>query len=166
MEATLKATLERMAIYPILVELEACLCQRLDQNQVCYCGILVGDEIPVDLGDECGITGYVRVISAFPSQNFPQPDSIVPDNTVRAFQINVGIVRVAPQMEGDGNPPAAEDIRLHALQKLADQQLTWEAIMCCITDKFEDAQIANLAYTPLPNNGGIDGGEWSFLIEP
>lgn len=163
---TVEQLLEKLPIYPVLSELLACLCTAVDDD-ACYCGLVVGD-IPLDVapvgGGDCGGTvAYVRIISSFTSQSFPTVDGT---NQIgrRAYAIGVGIVRPAPIAPGNELPSADEETAF-ALAVLADHQVIWNAIRCCLNEeKFDTIQTAALTYTPLERSD-VGGGEWTLQIQ-
>lgn len=160
--------LGRLKIYPILDELRACLCAKVPD--ACFCGFIIGDDIPVEYaGDSCDQgAAYVRLLSVYPSTvSFPAQDSVNVVGALRAYQISVGILRGAPY--GDGlEPPEPDDVNAYSLAIMDDMQTIWETISCCLTgDKFEEAdpQVLRGLYTPIPVSGGVGGGEWSLTIQ-
>ena len=40
--------LARLKIYPLLDELRACLCTKVGTEGLCFCGILLGEDIPLE----------------------------------------------------------------------------------------------------------------------
>lgn len=168
MDPDVEAILQRLKLYPVLAELRACLCRAMDAENSCFCGILIGDDIPAEYAncDEDAAIAYVRVITGYPSSILAlQPDQVAPSGWTRTFNLAVGSLR--PQPIGEGRtPPSAEEVEVATLRSLADMQLAWEAIMCCLgSDKFEDLVYLVGAYTPLPSAGGVGGGEWTVSIQ-
>lgn len=158
------------SVYPILLELADCLCAEVDPDgKMRFCGVLVGNQIPaegIDDCDDCGL-GYVRLGTGFPSTElFPQPDpGAATCTTIWAYQIYIGVVRCAPVGGSDGSPPHSDDIAEYSRQLLADMAAIRRAVKCCFMDKFEDANYAIGAYTPLPMEGGIGGGELLVTVQ-
>lgn len=165
LDAASKVLLERHPLWGLLSELSACLCARLTDS--CFCGILVGDDLPVEFVGECegDGTAYVRMMTAFPSSvTFPEPDVTLGEFGVRAFTVGVGILR---QVGWGEDAPEVDplDAQRHALLLLADQQAAWEAIVCCFADKYDDLLVSAPVYTPFPLQGNISGGEWVLTIQ-
>lgn len=156
--------LQRHPLYPVLVELVACICDRVGDG-ACFCGILVGDDLPVEFVGECTGDGaaYVRLLTAFPSTViFPEPDPVF-GGSVRAWQVGVGILRHA-----GWEPEAIEfdplETQRYALRQMADQQATWEAIACCFTEKFDEVDLSGPVWQTFPLQGNVGGGEWQVTI--
>lgn len=162
--------LERIKIYPILDELRACLCNKVGGSGLCFCGIIMGDDIPLEYAGSCEEVGaaYVRITSVYPSTGrFPAQDEQDYSPALRAWQINIGIIRGAPYGEGL-QAPDPEDVEKFNLDVLGDSQILWETISCCLNgDKFEqfDPQKVRGVYTPLAVQGGVGGGEWTLTIQ-
>lgn len=158
------------AIWPILSELAACLCAELTRDGApspCFCGVVPGNEIPMDAPgscDDCG-AGYVRLEEGFPStQRFPEPDSAATCRSVLAFSVVVGVARCAPTGDTD-YPPSQEELAEFSRQVFADMAAIRRAIRCCLTDdKFEGIQYALGFWTPIVPEGGVGGGEWRLTI--
>ncbi|MGO1566463.1 MAG: hypothetical protein ACTHXC_00435 [Brachybacterium sp.] len=159
-----------LTIYPLLMELSACLCAELGEGATpCFCGVLVGNSIPVEYADSgcdnCG-AAYVRMASAYPStQLFPNPDDTAQCNSVLAFSVAVGVVRCAPIGDSQGNPPEASEMAEISRQLLADMSAIRRAIICCFAEKYEDVEYVLGTYEPTPNEGGVAGGEWTVTIQ-
>lgn len=162
--------LSRLKIYPILDELRACLCNKVGGDDLCFCGIIMGDDIPLEYAGSCEGIGaaYVRITSAYPSTGrFPAQDEQNYSPSLRAWQINVGILRGAPYGQGL-EAPDPKDVEKFNLDVLGDSQILWETISCCLSgDKFEqfDPQVVRGVYTPLAVDGGVGGGEWTITIQ-
>jgi len=157
-------------IWPILSELAACLCAELTQGgaEPCFCGVAVGPNAvseAIDSCDDCG-AGYVSLIEAYPStQSFPDADSRATCRSVLAFRVAVGVARCAPM--GDERGPASQEEQTeYVRQVMADHAAIRRAIRCCLTDdKFDDIDYVLGTYTPLPDEGGVGGGEWQLTIQ-
>lgn len=164
--AAVTETLSRLRIYPVLEELVACLCRSVDPSgEACFCGLLVGDEIPAEfVGCDDGPVAYVRVVTGFPSTIVSlTPDQQRPQGGLRSWTVAVGILRATPVTM---NTPDPDDVKEVGLRLLADSQLSWEAIVCCIGgEKFEDLNFSIAPFVSLPSAGGVAGGEWQVTIE-
>lgn len=163
---------EDQGIYPVLAELNACLCTALGDSSPCFCGILVGEVIPteyvgscVDEHGEpsCGVA-YVRVTGAFPTEQFPDPLITGSCNTIMAYNVSVGILRCASVGEEDGGPVDPEEMEKLTLQLLGDMKAIRRAIQCCFLRAFPDVDHVMGTFTPLPMEGGVAGGEWPIVI--
>lgn len=167
-EQPVPEVLERLSIYPVLTELISCLCTRVGTS--CFCGIVAGEQVPIDfvpvVGTECdGAAAYVRVSTGFTAANFPQPDQDPRVRGPRGYNIAVGILRPAPIGDRDG-VNADEEAEFN-LRLLADMQITWESFVCCVNDqKFPDLQYTSPTFQWADRAGGAGGGEWVFQVQP
>ena len=156
------------AIDPVLAELSACLCAELGETVPCFCGVIVGNDIPLEYAgeceEECG-AAYVRLVNAFPSINFPQQDTASGCTSLMAYTISVGVVRCAPVGDDRGNPPTPEEVQKLTDQLLSDMHAIRRAVRCCLADKFEDVEYLLGQYVPLPSQGGVAGGEMTLTIQ-
>jgi hypothetical protein len=150
-------------IKPVMGELAACLCAELDQTELCFCGLIAGMGIPIDYVGDCEGVGYVRLITAYPSVNFPTPDITEGCVSLLAYQVAVGVLRPAPQMDNDGNIDPADVARISE-QVLDDIAAIRKAIRCCFREKFEDVQYLMGEYTPIEEDS-VAGGEWLLTIQ-
>lgn len=156
-------------IYPVLAELSACLCAQLSTDTPCFCGIIVGNDVPVEYAglcedsDGCEVA-YVRLINAYPSIDFPEVDTVANCTTLMAYTVAVGIVRCW-EYGVDGNPPEPEQVAELSRTLLSDMAKIRRTIQCCFGDKFDDIEYIVGAYTPLPSTEGIAGGEQIVTIQ-
>lgn len=155
-------------IYPMLVELNACLCAELGDASPCFCGILMGADVPVEYAGQCEDencgAAYVRVVNSYPSVDFPEPDVSASCNSVMAYSLAVGVLRCVSLGDDDGTPPSPEEMNELTLQMLSDMQAIRRAIQCCLGSNFEDLEYVLGAYTPLPMQGGVAGGETLLTV--
>lgn len=159
-------------IYPMLAELSACLCAGLGDGKPCFCGVLVGNDLPVDYvgacadenGDaSCGVA-YVRVVGAFPTSSFPEPMVNAGCNTLMAYNIAVGVLRCWPVGEEDGGPVDPDELRALSLDLLTDMNIIRKAIQCCFLRAFPNVSHVMGTYQPLSVEGGVAGGEWPITV--
>ncbi|UDL15405.1 hypothetical protein SEA_PEPE25_30 [Microbacterium phage Pepe25] len=153
-------------IYPVLAELSACLCNQIE-GESCFCGIIVGNDIPLEYaGLDCDTqVAYVRLISAYPSVDFPEQDATASCVSLMAYSVAVGIVRVWDNAEQDGSPREAKDVIELSRLMLSDMAKIRRTIQCCFGDKFEDIEYIVGAYTPLSGVQGVAGGEQLVTIQ-
>lgn len=163
---------EDRRIYPILAELNACLCATLGDGSPCFCGIIVGEDIPVEYvgqcedGDgesSCG-AAYVRVTGAYPTERFPEPMQYPTCNSAMAYNIAVGVLRCVPIGEEDGGPVDPEELQKITLRSLSDMKAIRQAIQCCFMNAFPKVKVVMGTFTPLLNEGGVAGGEWPITV--
>lgn len=169
---------EDLDIYPLIVELVACVCAELEASglpAVCRCAPMPGSAPVIDFSgtdgckDGCG-QAWVRLINAFPSDDFPAPGFGV--NTrcevALAYLLEVGVSRCEPvgkTVAGKFTPPTMEDqlgaVRLYT----ADMQAMRRAILCCFRGEHEDdVEVAVGTYSPLDSIGGVGGGTWQIAV--
>jgi hypothetical protein len=151
------------AIKPIMLELAACLCAELADDTLCYCDVLAGMGVPIGDVTECGGVAYVRLVSVFPSTNFPSPDVTDGCTSLIAFVLAVGVIRPAPQMDETGNFDPA-DVAQASLKALDDIAAIRTAIRCCLRNKYEDVQNVMNEWSPIEDDSVV-GGEWLLTVQ-
>lgn len=101
---------EDTGIYPVMVALAACLEAELTEaglGPLCFCGVVPGDMAMVDAsgcesGDgECG-SAWVRLVQAYPSDQFPAPAQIATCSTALAYDLEIGVARCVKVMDDNG----------------------------------------------------------------
>lgn len=159
---------EDTAIYPVLAELSACLCTALGDGTPCFCGILLGPDIPAEyVGDDCEDAcgaAYVRLVGAYPTDNFPEPVQFATCNMIMAYNVSVGVLRCASIGEEDGGPVDREQLEQQVLRGLSDMKAIRRAIQCCFQNAFPHVRVVMGTFIPLPQEGGVVGGEWPITI--
>jgi len=163
---------EDLSIYPVLAELVACLTLSLGDGAPCFSGLLMGDLIPTEYvghcEDEdgkpsCG-AAYVRVVTAYPTENFPDPLVRPTCNSVMAYQVRVGVVRCASVGLDNGDPVEPEELERITLQQLSDMKSIRQAIQCCLINAFPNVDHVLGAFEPMPQEGDVVGGEWPVTL--
>lgn len=159
------------AIYPVLAELSACLCNALGDTVPCFCGLTMGDFVPTDFVGHCeSETGepscgaaYVRIMGAYPTENFPEPIAYPRVNSAMAYQVAVGVLRCVAVGEDDGsmNP---DDVEKDTLLMLSDMKAIRSAIACCLQTAFPEVDHVLGIFTPIPQEGDVAGGEWPVTL--
>ena len=110
--------------------------------------------------------GWVRLVSVFPYQVFPQP--IVDEHCINplAMAVEVGALRCVPTPP-DGEPPSAQTMGEVALLQSADIFALYRAIQCCdltAAGAPRGTGFAIQGYTPVGPQGGCVGGFWTSFI--
>ena len=105
---------------------------------------------------------YVRSDVAFPFEVFPNVAADGRCALPMAHQIELGIVRCAPMMDDEGEPPAPDDITDAALGLLGDQRALRVAISRLGSDKVR----ALVNWQPQGPQGGCVGGSWAVIVDP
>jgi hypothetical protein len=154
----------------IVGNLTECLCERLASEgggRPCWCGLFPGNEVSWDYCGECsnGLCGmaYVRVVSVYESDQFPQPNPIPSKcGSPIVAELAIGALRCVPVMEQDGSLPDEESLLEVGLATFADMAAIRTAVQCCEAD---GALFGFGPYQPLGPRGGCVGGEWTVWVE-
>lgn len=160
---------EDTLIYPIMVGMSACLCTELENSglpEPCFCGLVPGQDAVTDCscgnGGKCG-SAWVRLIEAFPSTNFPDPDiDQATCSSLLVFRLEVGIARCVEVMDERGNAPTMAEQLSAVRTQMADMAAMRRAIQCCMADL--DTEYVLGTYQPTSLLGGCGGGTWDVLI--
>lgn len=159
-------------MFPVLQRLVECLCAELEKAggpDLCYCGMMVGDQMPLELAKcgpgGCGGVAWIRPMQAFASTEFPQPDETPSCVAVLAMPVEIGVARCYPR----GDPKIAMDPQeMFAAARLymSDMQAVRRAVRCCMADaSFQGSHVMG-TWEPIPASGGISGGTWTVIIRP
>lgn len=168
---------EDVSVYPLLVELAACLCTEMEATggpALCYCGPMVGS-LTLDYcggdtcdGNGCGGQAWVRFVDAFPSSTFPALDNLSRNcKSPMAYTIEVGVARCVPVGTASGvsgyTPPSL-DQQLEAMRlQTADVAAMRRAIQCCFAGSDRDYLLG--AYDQsFVNGGGCLGGTFTVVV--
>lgn len=127
-----------------------------------FCG---GDESG-GCDKDCGGQGWVRLETAFPSTEFPDPSPFAQCSAPLAYTLEVGIARC--QDGGDVNaisgfvPPSAESQRASASLQMRDMMAMKRAIKAAVGRT--DRQAALGSYRNIPQSGDCVGGFWLVTV--
>lgn len=167
-----------MTLLDDLVALAACVCNELTaigRPAGCFCGVVHGDEFPVDVGDcsasgvshGCSGSAWVRLMTAYPTDIFPSPASVLTNcGTSMAYQIEVGIARCArafSERGWEGEAPTVAERLAEADEAIQDMEALRRAILCCWNPN-RDRDIILGSYVPLQSSGGTGGGTWNLFL--
>lgn len=170
---------EDFEVYPIMIALSACLCTELEASGLggaCFCGVIPGSQVILDVCSSCGKDkacpgqAWVRMVSAYPSSNFPNADQ-APATCLApiAYNLEVGVARCFPQgksnaITGFTPPTMVEQLDATRLQ-MADMAAMKRAIQCCMaTQRDGDLTYSLGQYNPMTIGGGCGGGTWSVTV--
>lgn len=149
-------------VFSTLIELQQCLCEEIESRNlpaVCFCGVVPGAETILDFSQ--GGQAWVRLQTAFPSRTFPEQDQTLRScQAGLAYTVEIGIVRCAPMMSDDGEPPTLEEQFEATRLQLADMEAMRAALQCCLRKK--DSLLG--AYIPIGPEGGALGGAWTVYV--
>lgn len=171
---------EDFQVYPLMVQLAACLCTELEASGLpgtCSCAVVPGPMAVLDAcgscnskGAACGGQAWVRLDRAYPSATFPTPDTEgATCSTSLVYAIEVGVARCTPvgktnNVNGYTPPTVDEYIKAVRLQT-ADMQAMKRAIQCCLnTGEYADRSFALGQYVPISPSADCGGGVWNFLV--
>jgi len=170
--AVLPDLVDDRIMWPVLQRLQECLCAELARAggpELCYCGHMVGDIMPLDLMQcgpgGCGGVAWIRPMQAFSSSQFPTPDEAPSCVAVLAMPIEIGVARCYPHMDVKKrmDPQAMfEASRLY----MSDMQAMRRAVKCCLADESFQGSYAMGTWEPLEAQGGVSGGTWTVTIRP
>lgn len=149
------------AIWPLMVQMQQCLCETLTARGLmpgdCFCGILPGDNVVWDYSTGMA---WVRLVDAYPSTTFPSANTTprVSCSAMLVATLEVGLLQCAPGMSADGSPPTqAEQFEASRLQ-MAGMRAVQQAIACCDFDL-----VVLGTYTPTGPQGLV-GGSWQINV--
>lgn len=132
---------------------------------LCEMALLHGDAVLLDYGMEsCGGMGWVRLVSANPTTNFPQPAQAGSCTSDLAFPMEMGIIRPAPMPETFQKKvtlPSADAQGAATSLALDDMAAMRRALMVMQQD-MEQFQLGT--YSPMGPEGGTQGGLWTFTV--
>ena len=152
----------------LMLKMRECLCNEVAPT--CWCGLYPGDQVPMEFCGECdsGKCGmaYVRLASAYPSSEFPFPDSDAQCVAPLAYQVAVGVMRCVPVANDDGSLPDPGDILTSTLAHLDDQQAVARAVRCCVTTNAHGMAHVMGEWQPIGPQGGCVGGEVMVTVTP
>ena len=134
---------------------------------VAYAGVLPGEQAIADWcycdGPNSGGQAWVRLAGILPVQsNQVDPVSMRCMPPLEA-QIEVGIMRCAPTLDQEGNPPTmAQELEATRIMT-ADMAALLRAITCDCTG-FPMGDVRVLNWVPIAEQGGCVGGVWQIML--
>lgn len=157
-----------------MIALSACLCNEIIDSglpDVCSCGPMIGDLVLDYCGNcgegDCGGQAWVRMVDAYPSIEFPNPDSTPSNcNSPLAYTLEVGIVRCKPVGTNSsvrGYSPPTLDQNVGALRlQLADMAAMRRAVQCCFGS--DDTTYILGSYVATTPDGDCLGGAFQVQV--
>lgn len=151
-------------IWPIMVQMQQCLCETLADRGLlpgdCFCGLVPGQQVTWDYSQGMA---WVRLDSNVPSSVFPnQSFDLNNCGTTLAAEIEIGVLHCAPGPASDGSPPTqAQQFESTRLQ-MATMAAMRAAILCCADGTDLDMILGG--YTPQGPNGNLVGGVWTVSV--
>jgi len=137
---------------------------------MCFCGLMPGGDVPLDYcgggcdTEGCGGQAWVRVVSIFPTTDFPSSTQLATCATNRGMTLEVGHAMCAPQPDDDGTPPdVAAQYAATALQ-MASMDAMWRAINCCFGVDYDKDYVLG-EYNSIGVGGGCLAAVWRVTVE-
>lgn len=149
--------------FPIMADLAESLTRELRRagllDDLCILTVMPGEQVAWDYVDEGGMA-WVRLVRAFPTAAFPEPDVSV-GNCVYTlgYEVEMGALRQAPGIDQHGNLPTEDDHLLCVEKQYADMEAMYRAL----TNVDIDLKVVN-DYTPVGPAGGGVGGFWGAIV--
>lgn len=153
----------------LLTDLAACLCAQIQEDglpEPCFCGVMPGARVAYDYVNGCeeqdGMA-WTRLTLAYPAGGVGRVDSSIRNcNTGLGVDIEIGILRRAPTLDENRNPPdEASQLGSTDLQT-ADMLAMFKAIQCCFAESDRDYIIG--AYRPFGPEGFAVGGTLPIMV--
>jgi len=150
-------------IWPIMVQVQQCLCETLQARGLmtedgCFCGVLPGDQAVWDYGNGMA---WVRLVDVYPSTTFPSANT-TPRGSCSAYlaaTLEVGLLQCAPGLSATGNLPTQADQFEATRLQLAGMRAMQQAIACCDLDL-----VVLGTYSPQGPQGNMVGGTWTINV--
>lgn len=158
------------SVLPVATSLLACLQEALADtaDPPANVSLRVGTQVELLLAqsrDECceGV-GWVRVAAIYPSDEFPQPNTVWSScgPLQWAAVLEMGVGRCAPTPEADELPTSDEWNTI--AQAVLDDAAAMRRALCCFTDLEQDRMHVAGLWQPLPVEGGCVGGYMTVTI--
>lgn len=122
----------------------------------------------LDEGDSCCGQLWTRLVSSYPSQNFPEADGLPHAEELSwAVSVEVGLVRPAPivrEVAGEAVLPTAAEEQDAASVAVVDAAILREALLNRYA-AVEDVAIVLGTFTPFGPDGGIVGGVITATVQ-
>jgi len=157
-------------VLPVATSLLACLQTALANvaDPPEHVSLRVGTQIELLLSetrDECceGV-GWVRVVSIYPSANFPEPDLTYGRcwPIQWAAILEMGVARCAPTPEAADVPSSDEWNAIG--EAVLDDAAAMRRALCCFADLEADRMYLAGLWQPLPIDGGCLGGYMQVTV--
>jgi hypothetical protein len=153
----------------LLTALAGCLCAEIaasDTPEPCFCGVMPGIRIAVDYVGMCedrdGMA-WTSLTLAYPASSVGVVDQTLNNcSTGIGIEIQIGIMRSAPTMDAEGNPPD-EAMQLATSQiQTADMLSMIKAVQCCEEMQRYDHILSQ--YNPVGPEGYAVGGFFTVMV--
>jgi len=147
-------------------ELLDCCCSALEKT-ACGCpGRAFVSAGAVAHDDCCACDGqlWVGVERVFAYDRFPAPAGMLTCLPPLAADIVIGVIRCAPTVDDNGNPPTVDALNASSAQVYEDAYAVMNGVLCCLapTSKARPAVIGN--QRPVGPAGGCVGTELRLTV--
>lgn len=153
----------------LLTTLAACLCEQIRADELpepCFCGVLPGERVAVDyinLCEEQDGMAWTRLALSYPASAV----GVVNQNLRNCsgglgVEIEIGIMRAAPTMTEDGEPPSAGDQLASVELQMDDMLAMRKAVACCSALDPYDYILSQ--YRPSGPLGYALGGTFTVMV--
>lgn len=153
----------------LLAALAGCLCEQIRADNLpepCFCGVMPGERVAVDyvgMCEEKDGMAWTRLALAYPAARVG-----VADQSLRncsgglGVEIEIGIMRSAPTMTEDGEPPDAASQLLTTDIQMDDMLAMMKAVSCCEELQAYDYILSQ--YRPQGPTGYAVGGLFTVMV--
>lgn len=153
----------------MLTDLAACLCAQIADDglpEPCFCGVLPGARVAFDYVGTCDDRdgmAWTRLGLAYPATGVGRVDTTIRNcSSGLGVDIEIGILRSAPTMNENGEPPDEAAQLATADLQMADMLAMARAVQCCFGDSGRDYILGQ--YRPVGPEGFAVGGLFSVMV--
>lgn len=146
-------------------EILDCACSALEKTACgCPCHAFVASGAVVF--DRCCDDGqlWVGIDRIYAYGNFPAPAGVATCMQPLAADLTIGILRCAPTMNDQGEPPTAEVLTLSAAQVHEDGYVLMNGVMCCLAEHARARPFVIGSQRPIGPQGGCVGSELKITV--
>jgi hypothetical protein len=153
----------------LLTALAGCLCAQIaasDTPEPCFCGVMPGIRIAVDyvgLCEDKDGMAWTSLALAYPAAGVGVVDQSVNNcSTGIGIEIQIGVMRSAPTMDTEGNPPDEASQLATSQIQTADMISMIRAVQCCEEMQAYDHILSQ--YTSIGPEGYAVGGYFTVMV--
>lgn len=158
-----------MNVSDVLTSLAACLCEQIRDDglpEPCFCGVMPGDRVPFDYVGNCeGQDGmaWTKLVMAYPASGVGRVSQEIRNCSAGiGVDIELGILRMAPVLTEDGEPPEAAAQAASSVLQVADMYAMFKAVQCCFGTQNVDYILG--PYRGFGPEGYAVGGTISVMV--
>lgn len=160
-----------MNISDVLTSLAACLCEQIRADglkEPCFCGVMPGDRIPFDYVGNCDDQdgmAWVKMVTAYPAAGVGRVSTEIRNCSAGiGVDFELGILRSAPTMTDEAEPPEPEAQATSSALQVADMYAMFRAVQCCFDNEGLDYILG--VYRPFGPEGYAVGGTLIVMVTP